>query len=55
MKKNGQEFLDNLDRDDARTGWKFPGGGKDIDDACRRWLEKNTPPSTKKKRRFGNY
>ncbi|MFZ9958984.1 MAG: hypothetical protein ACO3GP_01230 [Candidatus Limnocylindrus sp.] len=56
MKKNGQHFLETYDRDDARAGWKFPsGGGKDIDAACNRWLEKNTPPSKKKKRRFGNY
>jgi hypothetical protein len=55
MKKNGQHFLENYDRDDARAGWKFPSnGGKDIDAACRRWLEKKHLPS-KKKRRFGSY
>jgi hypothetical protein len=54
MKKNGQEFLDVLDPRDSRTGWKVTGDGKDIDAACRRWLEKNSPPS-KKKRRFGHY
>jgi hypothetical protein len=55
MKKNGQEFLEVLDDRDARAGWKLAGGGRDIDRACARWLEKNTPPSKKKTRRFGNY
>jgi hypothetical protein len=53
MKKNGQEYLDVLTSQDARTGWKSPSNNKEISRACDAWLQKNCPP--KKKRRFGNY